>query len=66
MSERRKFVRMFFIALVFGLFSFMTILTRPSFAAIRTVDVIHLIGVGMCLGAALVALILFVRSSPST
>ena len=65
MSDRRKYARMFFIALAFGLLSFMTILGRPSFEAIRTVDVVHLIGVGVCFGAAIVALILFLRSRAS-
>ena len=65
MSDRRKFVRMFFIALAFGLVSFITILGRPSFETIRTVDVVHLIGTGMCFGAAIVALALFLRSRAS-
>jgi len=62
MSDRRKFARMFFIALAFGVFSFMGILGRSSFETIRTVDVVHLIGVGMCFGVTIVALVLFLRS----
>jgi hypothetical protein len=31
-------------------------LARPSLATIRAVDIVHLVGTGMCFGAALVAL----------
>jgi hypothetical protein len=30
-------------------------LARPALATIRAVDLVHLIGTGMCLGAAIVA-----------
>jgi uncharacterized membrane protein YccC len=62
MSDRRRFVRIFFILVVFGLGSLVSMLGKPSFGAIRTVDVVQLIGTGMCFGAAIVALAIFWRS----
>lgn len=66
MTDRRRFVRIFFVALVFGLMNFFSMLGRPSFETIRTVDVVQLIGTGMCFGAAIVALVLFLRSRASS
>lgn len=57
MSERSEFVRVFFVLASFGLLSLMTMLARPSLAAIRAVDVVHLLGTGMCFGGAIVALV---------
>lgn len=37
-------------------------LTRPSLASIRAVDVVQLIGTGMCLGGAIVAFVGYLRS----
>ena len=65
MSDRRRFVRIFFVLLVFGLGSFIGMLGKPSFETIRTVDVVQLIGTGMCFGGAIVALVLVLRSRPS-
>jgi dienelactone hydrolase len=31
-------------------------LARPTIATIRAVDIVHLVGTGMCFGAAIVAL----------
>ena len=62
MSDRRRFGRVFFVLLVFGLVSFFRMLGKPSLETIRTVDVVQLIGTGMCFGAAIVALVLFLRS----
>jgi hypothetical protein len=56
MTDRRRFVRMFFVLLAFGLINFLRMLGRPSLANVRTVDIVQLIGTGMCLGGALVAL----------
>ena len=66
MRDRRRFVRIFFVLLAFGLGNFVRMLGKPSFAMIRTVDVVQLIGTGMCFGGAIVALVLFFRSSPSS
>ncbi len=62
MSDRRKLVRIFFILTAFGLASLFRILAAPSLATIRAVDVVQLVGTGMCFGAAILALVLFLRS----
>ncbi len=62
MSERRAHGRMAVVLAVFGVMSLLSMLGRPSLAGIRAVDVVHLIGAGMCLGGALVAFGSFVRS----
>jgi hypothetical protein len=54
MRSRREF-RVAFVLAAFGLLSLFSMLVRPSLAGIRAVDMVHLVGTGMCLGAALVA-----------
>lgn len=56
-TERRDSLRLPFVLATFGLLSLGSMLTRPSLATIRAVDFVHLIGTGMCLGAALVAFV---------
>jgi len=56
MNDRRGFLRIFFMLAVFGVMSFLGMLSRPSFANIRAVDVVRLIGTGMCFGGAMVSL----------
>jgi len=48
-----------FIGGGFGLFSLVVGLNRPSIADMRTVDLVHLLATGACLGAALVAVVLY-------
>ena len=55
MKSRRESFRVAFVLAAFGLLSLLSMLGRPSLANIRAVDFVHLIGTGMCLGAALVA-----------
>ena len=40
-----------------GLIAFYNAATGPHFAAIRTIDVVRLLAAGMCVGAAIAALI---------
>ena len=63
MKDRRDFLRIFFVLGAFGLMSLLAMLTRPTLANIRAVDVVHLIGTGMCLGGAIVALAVYRHSS---
>lgn len=56
MSDRRAFKRTFFVLVCFGLVSLLAMFTRPALASIRAVDIVHLIGTGMCFGGAIVAL----------
>jgi hypothetical protein len=63
MSSRRESLRFVFVLAVFGLLSLGNMLTRPNLA-IRPVDFVRLIGTGMCLGGAIVALVWHISSSP--
>ena len=57
MSSRRESFRVVFVLAAFGLLSLFSMLARPTLATIRAVDFVHLIGTGMCLGAAIVAFV---------
>lgn len=63
MNDRTKFVRISFILSTFGVVSLLSMLTRPSLASIRAVDIVHLIGTGMCFGGAIVAIVVYLRSA---
>ncbi len=65
MKETRRFLRIFFVLVTFGLLSVLAMVGRPSMANIRAVDVVHLIGAGMCFGGAIVALASHIRSRRS-
>jgi hypothetical protein len=60
MSDRRKLVP-FWVPLLFGLMSLSNVLTRPSVQSLRAVDTVQLLATGMCFGAAIVTLVLFLR-----
>ena len=64
MNDRRKFFRIFFVLLAFGVLSLLRTIGRPSLANVRAVDIVQLIGTGMCLGGALVALVLGLTQNP--
>lgn len=66
MSDRRRFLRAFFVLAVFGLGNLVRMIGKPSLETIRAVDAVQLIGTGMCLGAAILALVLFLRSPRSS
>ncbi len=59
MSKEPPYVWIFGCFGASGLLSLLRLLDSPSAANIRTLDIIRLIATGMCLGAALVALVLF-------
>lgn len=52
MNERRRFAPMY-IVLVFGILSGMNIISSPRFDNYRAVDLVHVLGTGMCFGAAI-------------
>ena len=66
MNNKQTFLRIFFVLISFGIISLMTMLSRPTIAEIRAVDFVHLIGTGMCLGGAVVALGAYFRSRRSS
>lgn len=57
MRSRRQSFRVAFVLAAFGLLSLLSMIGRPSLASIRAVDIVHLVGTGMCLGAALIAFV---------
>ena len=61
MNEKRMFLRVFFMLITFGLIGLLSTLGRPSMADIRAVDIVHLIGTGMCFGGAIFALVAHLR-----
>jgi hypothetical protein len=63
MNDRTRFTRVFFVLLLFGLGSFFSLLNRHSLDAMRAVDIVQLMGVGMCFGAAIFALVVSRRRS---
>jgi hypothetical protein len=60
MSTRRKLFP-FWFPLLFGLMGVSRIFGNPRLAAIRTVDLVQLIAIGMCFGVALTTLVTFLR-----
>lgn len=55
MNKRSRFPRIFFLLLLFGMLNLLTMLGNPAWAQLRNVDLVRLLGTGMCFGAALVA-----------
>ena len=64
MNDRRRFFRIFFVLLAFGVLSLLRTLGRPSLANVRSVDIVQLIGTGMCLGGAIIALVVGLSRNP--
>lgn len=62
MNDRTRSLRIVFVLGAFGVVSLLSMLSRPGLANIRAVDVVHLIGTGMCFGGAIVALVFYLRS----
>jgi hypothetical protein len=50
-----------FIPLMFAILSGLNIIGNPRFASYRAVDLVHVLGTGMCLGAAIVLFLVAVR-----
>ena len=61
MNNRRRFSRISFLLTLFGIMNLLAMLSSPAWANIRGVDVVRLIGTGMCFGAALVSFVVYYR-----
>ena len=61
MNNRRRFLRIFFVLTVFGVMSLLAMPSRPALANIRGVDVVRLIGTGMCFGGAIFSFVAYFR-----
>jgi hypothetical protein len=66
MNDRRMFLRIFFVLTFFGVMSFLAMLSGPALANIRGVDVVHLVGTGMCFGGAIVSFVAYFRGRRSS
>lgn len=66
MNDRRMFLRIFFVLTFFGVMSLLAILSSPAFENIRGVDVVRLIGTGMCFGGAIVSFVAYFRGHRSS
>jgi len=53
---------MVWVVLSFGFINLIRVLTRPSLGSIRGVDIVFLIGTGMCFGAGIVGLVEYFRN----
>ena len=56
MRNRRPSWALILLPVIVGLTGLSTLMQRPSFALIRTVDVVQLLGSGVCFGVAMAAL----------
>lgn len=65
MTDRRRFLSVFFVLIAFSLMNFLRLIGRPGLSNVRTVDLVQLVGAGMCLGGAIVALV-FAFKAPRT
>ena len=66
MNNRRTLLSIFFVLTSFGIMSLLATLSRPTLANIRAVDLVHLIGTGMCFGGAIVALGVYLHNHHSS
>jgi hypothetical protein len=69
MPNRRKVAPGIFIPvflMFMGIVALSNAASKPSFDAFRAIDVVRLVAVGMCFGAALVTLIMFLRGPRSS
>jgi hypothetical protein len=55
MNNRRRFPRIAFVLTFFGVMNLLAMLSSPDWANIRGVDIVRLIGTGMCFGAAIIS-----------
>jgi hypothetical protein len=53
---------MVWVLLMFGFINLIRVVTRPSVQSIRGVDMVFLIGTGMCFGAGIVGLVEYFRN----
>jgi hypothetical protein len=66
MNNQRRFPRIVFVLTFFGIMNLLAMLSSPAWANIRGVDIVRLIGTGMCFGGALVAYVAYFRDRRSS
>jgi hypothetical protein len=62
-NSKRPPIVIWMIPLLVGLVGFNRVTQSPQFELYRTVDVVQLLGSGVCFGATMVGIILMLRSS---
>ena len=62
MPKRRPVVASILIPLMVGLVALSTVLQRPRFASVHTVDIVQLLGAGLCFGVALSSFAFWLRT----
>lgn len=66
MNNRHKLPRISLVLIIFGIMNFLAMLSSPTWANIRGVDVVRLIGTGMCFGVAIVSFMEYFREGRSS
>ena len=61
MNNRRRFPRIFFLLTFFGVMNLLAMISSPAWTNIRGVDIVRLIGTGMCFGGAIVSFVVYFR-----
>lgn len=56
MSNQRRLPRIFFLLTLFGVLNLLAMMSSSAWANMRGVDIVRLIGTGMCFGGAIVSL----------
>jgi hypothetical protein len=62
-SDGRRLGSRAFVPLLIGIIALYNVVRQPRFEAIHTVDVLQMVGSGMCFGVALLAVIVSFRGS---
>jgi hypothetical protein len=63
MFSRKSLTSAIAVPLIVGLIGLMHLMQQPRFATFRNVDVVQLLGSGMCFGVALVAALALLRGA---
>jgi hypothetical protein len=66
MNDQRRFSRIFFVLIFFGVMNLLHMISSPAWAYFRVVDVVRLIGTGMCFGAAIFSLVVYAQDRRSS
>ncbi len=61
MNNRRAFPRIAFVLTFFGGMNLLAMFSSPAWTNIRGVDIVRLIGTGMCFGAAIISFVVYYR-----
>lgn len=66
MNKRRMFPRIFFLLTLFGIMNLFHMVSTPTWDNIRGVDIVRLIGTGMCFGGAIVSIVAYYKDRNSS